>query len=46
MKITLHQINTIVGDFQGNIDKIVTAGRRSAQMGASLAIFPELSVTG
>ena len=46
MKVSIHQINTIVGDFSGNIEKIVAAGKESARMGASLAIFPELSVTG
>jgi len=46
MKVSIHQINTIVGDFSGNIEKIVAAGKESAHMGASLAIFPELSVTG
>ncbi len=46
MRISIHQINTIVGDFNGNIDRIVDAGKKSARMGASLAIFPELSLTG
>lgn len=44
--VTLHQINTTVGDFQGNLDKILHGARQAQERGSSLAIFPELSLTG
>ena len=46
MKIALAQINPTVGDFTGNLDKIVAASRRAAAAGARLAVFSELSVCG
>lgn len=46
MKIALGQINTTVGDFRGNAEKIVTHARRATSAGAGLIIFPELSVCG
>jgi NAD+ synthetase len=44
--VTLHQINTTVGDFAGNLEKIVRGTRMALQKNASAAIFPELSLTG
>ena len=46
MKIALAQINPTVGDFTGNIAKIVAASRRAVDQGARLTVFPELSVCG
>ena len=46
MIVTLHQINTVVGDFRGNLDKILKGARTACGNGASLAVFPELSLTG
>ena len=46
MKIALAQINPTVGDFTGNIAKIVSASQRAAGSGARLAVFPELCVCG
>ena len=46
MKIALAQINPTVGDFTGNLEKIVTACRRSAQQGARLTVFSELAICG
>lgn len=46
MKIALAQINPTVGDFTGNLDKIVSTARRAAEQGARLAVFPELAVCG
>ena len=46
MIVTLHQINTIVGDFRGNLDLILEGARTACETGASLAVFPELSLTG
>ena len=46
MKIALGQINTTIGDFQRNTDKIIEYSRRAHSSGAELILFPELSVCG
>jgi NAD+ synthase (glutamine-hydrolysing) len=46
MKVSLHQLNPIIGDFSGNCAKIFAGARRAADGGCSLAIFPELCVSG
>jgi NAD+ synthase/NAD+ synthase (glutamine-hydrolysing) len=46
MNIALAQINTTVGDFAGNIDRIVKYARRAQERGADLVVFPELALCG
>lgn len=46
MKIALGQINTTVGDFTGNVARIVDYATRARQSGADLVMFPELSICG
>jgi NAD+ synthetase len=46
VKIALAQINPTVGDFTGNLDKIVAASRRAASQGARLTVFSELVLCG
>ena len=46
MKIALGQINPTVGDFAGNVAKIVEFSHRAKADGAELILFPELSVCG
>ena len=46
MKIALAQINPTVGDFTGNLEKILTVTRRAADLGARLAVFSELAICG
>ena len=46
MKIALCQINPIIGDIKGNKDKIINGYKRSIELKADLAIFPELSLCG
>ena len=46
MKIALAQINPTVGDFTGNLEKIIKASRGAADRGARLAVFSELAVCG
>jgi NAD+ synthetase len=46
VKIALAQINPTVGDFTGNIEKIVAASRRAAERGARLTVFSELVICG
>ena len=44
MKITLAQINFIVGDIEGNKEKIIAAAQQAR--GSSLVVFSELSLCG
>jgi len=46
VKIALAQINPTVGDFSGNLEKIVAASRRAATQGARLTVFSELAICG
>jgi len=46
MRIGLAQINTTVGDFDGNAAKILKAYRELVDEGAELVVTPELSITG
>ncbi|MDO8526988.1 MAG: NAD+ synthase [Deltaproteobacteria bacterium] len=46
MKIAICQINTTVGDFKANGDKILQGMRWAREQGASLAVFPELTLFG
>jgi len=46
VKIALAQINPTVGDFTGNMDKILAAARRAAPEGARLTVFSELAICG
>jgi NAD+ synthase (glutamine-hydrolysing) len=46
VKIALAQINPTVGDFAGNVSRIVKYAARAAESGARLVVFPELAVCG
>ena len=46
MKIALAQIDPTIGDFSGNLSKIIDVSRRAAAMGARLAVFSELAICG
>ena len=46
MNIAISQINTTVGDFDGNCDKIVDAWRHADEVGAELLVLPELALCG
>lgn len=46
MKIGLAQINSIVGDLQGNYEKIRSAYHLAVKEGAELVLTPELALTG
>ena len=46
VKIALAQINPTVGDFKGNLEKIVAFSRRAADQGARLTVFSELAICG
>jgi NAD+ synthase (glutamine-hydrolysing) len=46
VKIALAQINPTVGDFSGNLEKIVAASKSAAEKGARLTVFSELAICG
>ncbi len=46
MKIALAQVNTTVGDIRGNRDCVIRALGKAEALGADLAVFPELCLTG
>ena len=46
MRISIAQINSTIGDFSGNREKILAYSRRAADQGADLVLFPELAVCG
>lgn len=46
LRIGLCQLNTTVGDLEGNVDCILSALREAESQGAQLAVFPELAITG
>ncbi|HSL64671.1 MAG TPA: NAD+ synthase [Gaiellaceae bacterium] len=46
MRLALAQINTVVGDLDGNRARIVDGIREARTAGADLVLFPELAVTG
>jgi NAD+ synthase (glutamine-hydrolysing) len=46
VNIALAQINPTVGDFTGNLEKILALTRRAADQGARLTVFSELAICG
>lgn len=46
MKLALGQINTTVGDFSGNAQKIIDYSHQALSAGAGLIVFPEMTVCG
>jgi NAD+ synthase (glutamine-hydrolysing) len=46
MRLALAQINTTVGDLEGNREKIIQGLTDARSAGADLVLFPELAVTG
>ncbi|MFP4268431.1 MAG: NAD+ synthase [Spirochaetaceae bacterium] len=46
MKVAVGQINTVLGDFEGNTRKILEYAGRAAENGVDLIVFPEMSICG
>jgi len=46
LRIAMAQINSTVGDFAGNRDRIIDCIGRAKKAGADIVAFPELTVTG
>jgi NAD+ synthase (glutamine-hydrolysing) len=46
IRVAACQINTVVGDLDGNVGRVLGALAEADGAGADLAVFPELTVTG
>ena len=46
MRIALAQLNVVVGDLDGNVERLGTAIEGSKRSAVDLVVFPELAVTG
>ena len=46
MRVALAQLNTVVGDLDGNVVRILDALDEAERAGADIAVFPELAITG
>jgi NAD+ synthase (glutamine-hydrolysing) len=46
LRVALCQINTTVGDLDGNVDRVLTTLAEVDEQGCDLAVFPELAITG
>src|SRR3972149_5008620 len=46
LRVGLAQINTTVGDLEGNVQKVLEYVDRAREMGVDVLSFPELTVTG
>jgi NAD+ synthase (glutamine-hydrolysing) len=46
IRVALCQVNTVVGDLDGNVERVLAAYDEAEAAGADLAVFPELAITG
>jgi NAD+ synthase (glutamine-hydrolysing) len=46
IRIASCQLNTVVGDLEGNVERILAALDDAEERGADIAVFPELAITG
>ncbi len=46
LRVALAQVNTTVGDLDGNAAKVLDYAARARDLGADLVAFPELTITG
>jgi NAD+ synthase (glutamine-hydrolysing) len=46
MRLALAQMNTVVGDLDGNFERITARLEEAREAGAELVLFPELATTG
>jgi NAD+ synthase (glutamine-hydrolysing) len=46
VRIALAQLNTTVGDLDGNVERMATWASRATSEGADVVLFPELAITG
>jgi NAD+ synthase (glutamine-hydrolysing) len=46
LRVALAQINTTVGDLEGNVSKVLEYAGHARELGADLVAFPEMTITG
>jgi NAD+ synthase (glutamine-hydrolysing) len=46
LRVAMAQLDLVVGDLEGNVDRILGSLRRAEAAGAQLCAFPELAITG
>ena len=46
LRAALCQLNPVVGDLSSNVERVVKALGRAEELGADVAVFPELVITG
>jgi len=46
LKVCLAQLNLLVGDIQGNTQKVIESSKQALTAGAQVIVFPELTLTG
>src|SRR4029453_11249225 len=46
LRVALCQINTTVGDLEGNVERILAALADAEAQGCDMAVLPELAITG
>src|SRR5437868_11101172 len=47
LRIALAQVNLLVGDVQGNAERVISTARRATgELRADLVLFPELTLSG
>src|ERR1051326_5954307 len=46
MRVTIGQINTTNGDYEGNVARVLDAIKRAQTDGSDLVVFPEVTVQG
>ncbi|MBV8690238.1 MAG: NAD+ synthase, partial [Actinobacteria bacterium] len=46
LRVAACQLNVVVGDLQGNVERALAALAEAERAGADLAVFSELCVTG
>ena len=46
LRVAACQVNTVVGDLAGNVERVLTALGQAEDAGCDLAVFPELAITG
>jgi NAD+ synthetase len=46
LSIAIAQLNPTIGDMEGNVQRMLAAARQAQQQGATLVVYPELSLTG
>ncbi len=46
LRVAACQVNTVVGDLGGNVERVLGALHQAEEAGCDLAVFPELAITG